>query len=261
MPNKLEVVSYNILAQSYIKPQWYTRSQPETLTWEHRTNLLNKKLANLKADIMCLQEVEADIFESLEESLKKKSFSGIYYKKVNNKPDGCATFFRNDKLSLKNHHVLYYSDLAKGNINSGHLALILDFEIDGGVLSIANTHLKWDNKPKAQHLGYKQMSELLNTSIKKDNDADAWVICGDFNAQPHSFVIKELRKHDLKDAYANQEQATCNPNGKAKRIDYIFHTSNLASRAVQLPIIDDTTPLPSEVEPSDHLAIMASLIF
>ncbi len=261
MTHELKVVSYNILANSYIKLEWYTRSSPEALKWENRRNLLAKKITKINADIICLQEVEADAFEILEDSLQKKSYSGVYYKKGYGKPDGCATFFRRDKLKLKNEHAVYYNDKAKGKINSGHLALILDFELDIGILKVVNTHLKWDSKNKEEHLGYKQLSELIDSYIKKDNYSYGWVICGDFNAQPNSFVIKELLKNNFKDAYANKEQPTCNPNGRTKRIDFIFHSTQIASSPVKLPDIDDTTPLPSEVEPSDHLAIMASLVF
>nr|MDJ0705182.1 hypothetical protein [Leptolyngbyaceae cyanobacterium MO_188.B28] len=75
------------------------------------------------------------------------------------------------------------------------------------------------------------------------------------------FLIKELLKNNLMDVYANKEQPTCNPNWRAKRIDYIFHSTNIASKPAKLMEIDDITPLPSEVEPSDHLAIMALLTF
>ena len=260
MSHKIKVASYNVLANSYIKLEWYTRSNPEVLQWENRKNLLTKKITEINADIICLQEVETDAFEVLENSLKK-SYSGVYYKKGYDKPDGCATFFRKDKLSLKNEHAVYYSDEAKGKINSGHLALVLDFEFDVGMLRVANTHLKWDNKNKGRHLGYKQITELIDSHIKKDSHSYGWVMCGDFNAQPNSFVIKEVLKNNFEDAYANKEQPTCNPNGRAKRIDFIFHSTQIVSSPTKLPTIEDTTPLPSEVEPSDHLAIMAELTF
>lgn len=48
---------------------------------------------------------------------------------------------------------------------------------------------------------------------------------------------------------------------KAKRIDFIFHFNKIASKPVNLPQIDDTSPLPSKVDPSDHLAITATLMF
>ncbi len=249
MNNTIKVASYNILANSYLNPEWYTRSKLEALKWEKRKDLLAQKITQINADIICLQEVETDAFHLLENSWPNKSYQGIFYLKDYGKPDGCATFFRQDTLKLNQEQAIYYRDRAKGQINSGHLALMLDFEFDVGLLRIVNTHLKWDNQRKEQHLGYKQIGELIDKCVREDDSSFGWVICGDLNAQPRSFVIKELLKHNFQDAYAQKEQPTCNPNGRAKRLDYIFHSTNIDSQPVKLMEIDDATPLPSEIEP------------
>jgi hypothetical protein len=72
-------------------------------------------------------------------------------------------------------------------------------------------------------------------------------------------VVRELVDSGLVDAYAGREQATCNQNRKAKRMDYIFHTPGLKAEPAKLMEIDDLTPLPSADEPSDHLALVAAI--
>jgi endonuclease/exonuclease/phosphatase family metal-dependent hydrolase len=71
--------------------------------------------------------------------------------------------------------------------------------------------------------------------------------------------VAALREAGLTDAYAGREQQkTCVANRRARRIDYLFHTPDLRARPVEPPVIEDTSPLPSAEEPSDHLAIRAA---
>ena len=46
-------------------------------------------------------------------------------------------------------------------------------------------------------------------------------------------------------------------NGRAKLIDYVFHTAGLRARALDPPAVTDDTKLPSPDQPSDHLALVA----
>jgi mRNA deadenylase 3'-5' endonuclease subunit Ccr4 len=50
---------------------------------------------------------------------------------------------------------------------------------------------------------------------------------------------------------------TCNSNGKASTIDYLFHNAALRSQPLALPTVEDHTPLPGPGQPSDHVAVMA----
>ena len=115
-----------------------------------------------------------------------------------------------------------------------------------------------EDKPPEEQIGYLQIRELINDHFKPDRTSYAWVVCGDLNVRSDNPVVKELISHGFLDVYAGREQATCNPNSKAKRIDYIFHTAGLRAEPVKLMEIDDFTPLPSADEPSDHLAIVAA---
>jgi mRNA deadenylase 3'-5' endonuclease subunit Ccr4 len=268
MAISFSIASYNILADSYVRPNWYLNIDPEILRWDRRKFALAERVARLDADIVCLQEVEADAYGLIERSLAAKGYSGVYAKKGSGKPDGCAMFFRQAGLRFAGADTLYYHDGRPDVPDSGHLALIVSFESQGSVIRVANTHLKWgqDNKPPEEHVGYKQIRELIDERFKADQTAYAskatWILCGDLNAQSGDPVVKELLGNGFVDAYAGREQATCNPSGGAKRIDYIFYTSgralNLIAEPARLMEIDDLTTLPSADEPSDHLAIMAT---
>ncbi len=260
MSRSFRLASYNVLADSYVKPQWYPTVDPEVLRWDRRKFALAERILRLDADIICLQEVETEAYALLEQSLGAKGYKGVYVKKGSGRPDGCAIFFKPDELRFAGSETIYYSDSPGGATSSGHLALILSFERECGIIRVANTHLRWgqENKPLEEHIGYIQIRELIDGHIKPDRSAYAWIVCGDLNVRPDNPVVRELVSIGFLDAYAGHEQATCNPNGRAKRIDYIFHTAGLRAKPVKIMEIDDFTPLPSADEPSDHLPLVAA---
>lgn len=260
MAQSFNLASYNILADAYIRPEWYPLVEPEVLRWDKRKFALAEKVARLAADIVCLQEVEPDAYALLELSLSAAGYAGVYAQKGQGRPDGCATFFRQPGPRFISSETVYYHDGLGGDPDSGHLALLCSFESEWGVIKVANTHLRWDKegKPPEAHIGYRQIRELLNDHFKTHQAAYAWIICGDLNAQPDSPVVQELTSSGFLDAYKGREQNTCNPNRRAKRIDYIFHTAGLRAEPTRLIEIDGLTPLPSAAEPSDHLAVVAA---
>ncbi|MET0464574.1 MAG: endonuclease/exonuclease/phosphatase family protein [Chitinophagaceae bacterium] len=255
------LISYNILANSYTNPEWYTHVNSEALAWGARRLALTERIKRLDADVICLQEVEEDAYTLIDFNLRKKGYTGVYAKKGCDKPDGCATFFRHEVMHLLSNEVVYYSDELHEVSRSGHLAIICSFASELGVLRIINTHLKWDGeeKPPECHVGYRQIRELINKYVKADRTTYAWIVCGDLNAQFNSPIVEALINNLFEDAYKGCEQNTCNPNRRAKRIDYILYTAGLRAIPERLKEIDDLTPLPSLNEPSDHLPIAATL--
>lgn len=58
-PDAVSVLSYNVLAEAYSKPQRHTYVNPRYLAWQHRWELIQQELAATAADIVCLQEVDS----------------------------------------------------------------------------------------------------------------------------------------------------------------------------------------------------------
>ena len=259
MARSFRLASYNVLANSYVKPQWYPNVDPEILRWDRRKFHLAERILRLDADIVCLQEVETEAYALIEQSLSSKGYDGVYAKKGFDKPDGCAIFFRPGSLRIIGNGTIYYHDSLRDAPESGHLALLISFECECGVIKVATTHLRWgqEDKPPEEHVGYLQIRELINDHIKTDRKAYAWIVCGDLNVKPDSSVVNELIRNGFLDAYTGHAQATCNPNRRAKRIDYIFYTAGLSAKPARIMEIDDLTPLPSADEPSDHLPLVA----
>src|SRR4051794_3573434 len=122
------VATYNVLATAYLDRGTY-QSPPELLRPERRVPALARHVESLGADLLCLQEVEADVFAALASRLSPAGYPGHYEPKGRGKPDGCATFFRQSAFSPRHSHRLEYADREQGpQEHSGFIALLLALE-------------------------------------------------------------------------------------------------------------------------------------
>jgi mRNA deadenylase 3'-5' endonuclease subunit Ccr4 len=257
----LTVISYNILADSYIRPSHYPGVPAPVLAAEHRLPLLVRRMREHAADVMCLQEVEPHAFDLIKTELASLGYASHFAQK-RSKPEGCATLVRQEAPTI-GMHTLYFRDNRGNEKESGHVALLLIVRGPYGKIGIANTHFKWDppGTPLAEQRGLRQASELLAYLGSVESPDTPWIVCGDFNVVSDSSLVTLFKNTGFVDAYREREKMyTCAPNGQAKRIDYIFHSGSLSSRPMDLPAITDNTSLPSAREPSDHVAIGASLV-
>ncbi len=255
------LTSYNVLASSYIKPSFYPRTPPDVLEPLWRIPALVRHVVDLESDVLCLQEVDVQTLAALRVALEPLGYAGHDARKGLGKPDGCTTFFRSSMFKLKHVQRLEYADGNGLEPDSGHVALVVALEFEGRTVAVANTHLKFDppGTPLEQRRGYRQITQWLNERDRLVPDADAWIVCGDFNVTPENDVIIVLHDAGLEYAHRGLDVYTCNSNDRAKVIDYVFHDAALRSVPILPPGIDDLTPLPSLEQPSDHLALSARL--
>ena len=256
------VATYNILASAYIKPEWYPRTPAELLEPGWRVGAVAGHLGELGADLGCLQEVERAMFDGVERELGARGYAGRLALKARDKPDGCAAFFRSGVVVEVRSLRLVYADAHEDQPQSGHVAQILVLKVEGRVLGVANTHLKWDQPKTARdrQYGLRQMRELLEARRLLAPECEGWVVCGDLNVTLDSAVAEALREAGFRPSHdARAATATCNPNGRARRIDFIFHDAALCAEPLAGPVVVDETPLPGPEEPSDHVAVMARM--
>jgi endonuclease/exonuclease/phosphatase family metal-dependent hydrolase len=217
-----------------------------------RIPALTHRIAALTADIICLQEVEPDKFAALRARLGSMGYASHYERRRGGKLDGCATFYRQEFFDFAGSRVIAYED------GEGDIALVLWLHSGGRALAVANTHVAWEppDVPFSIERRRRKIRQLL-AECKADAH-QAWIVCGDMNTTPDSKLIAAFRRagfeyahHRLADVY------TCNVNGEAKMIDYLFHSPALKAEPEPLPPISDRMPLPSAAEPSDHLPVVA----
>lgn len=237
----MRLVTWNVLADSYVRPEYYPRTDPKYLRWGARTSAIVDAIERETADVFCLQEVEPRL---ITHARKRLDGWTIRFASKVNKPDGVALFAR-PGITIDEVTPLAFSD------GSGHVALLATVE---GV-RIATTHLRWDRPgtPFEERFAVRQVREL-GTALH----APA-ILCGDLNFEPTDLVYEALVGAGYMDPFAATNPPTANPNAKAKRIDYVLHTRELRAQVVEPMAIVDDTALPSDAMPSDHVPLIVEL--
>ena len=254
-PTSFRVVTYNVLAQAYVRADRYPGVDPRALAPGPRRALLLRRIAELDADLLCLQEVEADLYEALTALLP--GHRGVYEQK-HGRPDGAATFIREPRFALEQHTMLHYRACEP---DADHLAIVTTVRDTttepARELVIANTHLRWqpEHTPVDRHLGVLQIDELLE-QLKLVPRTTPRVLAGDLNAISQSPVVARAERAGLAlSARSQRPWDTTVINGRRRKIDYLLFDGDLSPSPGALPQLSRDRPMPSLAEPSDHLPL------
>lgn len=254
------VASYNVLATAYIERAWYPRTPALLLNPVYRVPALVQHIVRLDADLLCLQEVEPQTLASLRATLIGYGYDFQYARKRNNRPDGCAIFYRQSLFQFVESQTIAFAD-GGGRADSGYVALVTRFRCENRLLQVTSTHLTWDPPGVVsleQQLGYRQMRQLLEEQAASTTRADGLILAGDFNVTADSALVKLIEQSGLQRAHRGLDKAfTCNVNREARTIDYLFHSASLTAEPLAPALIDDHTILPNSEEPSDHMALLS----
>ncbi|KAL4384577.1 hypothetical protein GQ457_15G007670 [Hibiscus cannabinus] len=107
---RFRLVSYNILAQVYVKSSLFPHSPSPCLRWKARSQAILTILKNLGADFFSLQEV--DEFDSFyKKSMEGLGYSSIYIQRSGQKRDGCGIFYKKKLVELLLEETIDYNDL------------------------------------------------------------------------------------------------------------------------------------------------------
>lgn len=262
---------------------------PESvLKWVNRKNHLLEETLRHEVDIICLQEV--DQFAYFNRILAQVGYSGLFFPKPsspcldvygNTGPDGCAMFYRNDKLKLiSSENLILEADGRETN----QVAIISHFEpVDKVILNtphfcVAVTHLK--STKGYEELRHKQGNHFLKY-LSENVSSFPLIVCGDFNATPDEPVYIAFSTHGLNLASSYMKLS---PEGKeapyttwkirgtpsdsreiCRTIDYIWHTKDKlqVSRLLSIPTEEQIgkSKLPNASYPSDHISLVTDFTF
>ncbi len=177
----LRVMTYNILADIYTardkdEQVIHCHCDPQHLTRFRRMPMLVSEILAYNADIICLQEVDASIFESLlNPVLKAKGYQGYYCAKASAQSEGCAMFWSleyfeiakdDDMLGFNLRDLIYDKENSVEN-RGGRIKENIEcslLQTDSG-LSKKNAAAEWKESMRSIH-------ELLN-----EHDELRKVIC------------------------------------------------------------------------------------
>lgn len=263
MKEELTVVTYNVLADAYVKPEYDPKVDPRLLDKKKRYPRITNRIIDLDADVYCLQEVDFELFERIRDRLETLGYSCRWAQKAGGDHDGCAIIVTN-RWQILCTDILYYRDRKDASKKSGFVMQSMLIRKGWSVMGIVNTHLKWNrpDTPWEKHQGLKQATELC------EHFAGAIVphiVCGDMNAVPGSLVMGEFERFGY--SIVHREYApTFNSfhgdnEGVGMQIDHILvqGPTVVETFAPETTITPDTS-LPNETEPSDHLPLKAKLL-
>lgn len=226
---RIRVLTYNILAEIFATRQVYPYCDIWSLSWPYRRHLLLQEIEEAQADIICLQEVQTDYFETdILPALSALGYEGIFKQKTREsmgsygKVDGCATFWRISKLTMVENYAIEFNDCARQQasqqgqddaevsrlihrLSKDNVAQILVLDTSGrgnrtrggqhnnSLLCVVNTHLY--SNPKLSDVKLWQTLTLMQEveSFIAHREL-ATVVCGDFNSEPDSAVYQLLSR-------------------------------------------------------------------
>ena len=103
------VMSYNILANCYMRSDRHPGVLPENMPWKDvRGPRIIRTLQTSESDVIALQEVEREAYHEILHVLESDGYAGVFHPKIspNNVPlrEGCAYFWRTSAFTCVSHH-------------------------------------------------------------------------------------------------------------------------------------------------------------
>ncbi|KAA8498044.1 hypothetical protein FVE85_5629 [Porphyridium purpureum] len=179
----LKVCSWNVLlpngqAGATDNPAWFvnkyygSRTPREIRTWEHRHELIRKRIHELDADIYALQEVAAATFEADFAFLASAGYEHVLHNKHRFRP---ATFWRRDQF-----------ELCGARCKDRTLLVLLRHRISNAYLFVANCHLTGGSGVENAQTRLRQIADVVGQAEKEARK---------MIAQLHK-VPQTLKKHE-----------------------------------------------------------------
>uniref|UniRef100_L7LXA5 Putative transcriptional effector ccr4-related protein n=1 Tax=Rhipicephalus pulchellus TaxID=72859 RepID=L7LXA5_RHIPC len=209
------VMSYNVLAQGLLEdnPHLYQHCHEDVLQWPLRRQNLLTELKEVNADILCLQELQQDHYETdFKPELEKMGYGCLYKQRTGDKRDGCGIFFRKSIFELDCFEPIEYARSDVTVLDRDNVALIAmlkpvasnakfgtDFR-----LCVSTTHLLFN--PRRGDIKLAQLCLLLaeidRLAFRGDSPDGTplyfpILLCGDMNSEPHSPLYTFLTRGSL----------------------------------------------------------------
>ncbi|XP_057316235.1 uncharacterized protein LOC130657274 [Hydractinia symbiolongicarpus] len=201
------IVSYAILTDSSLRTNLsrYKKRTAEkqewVLDWEYRRENLLHELLFSGADILCLQEVEKEHFETwFKPKLSLFGYDAIFTKRHDTLDDGCATFYKMDAFQLiTTCSISYYNQVNVASLNKNNVGLIIVLQplkqplTNTSPICITNTYFashKFSNQARILQSAmlFAEIDRMAQSQLyeyaSRDSPYIPTIICGDFNFKP-----------------------------------------------------------------------------
>ena len=269
---QVSLVSWNVLAPKFVETTKYPWAEGN-LDWSIREPRIVKELTDIDADVICLQEVQVDLWDHLLSQLR--GYEGTLQKMERNHPVANAILIRRGLKIVRTE-----------SRSRALIAVLIDEKESSSPLYLANVHLEAGSSDNADIIRFNQVRSLwkrLDNQVNKDAKSDlspAIVITGDCNmlrgtplytfletgVDPRGVEI-HAQCWPLNDAY-QQHPPPWGPEvdmtyRSGHLLDYVWVSHSITVLRT-MPVKDAVSPVevkdwPSSENPSDHIPIGAIL--
>jgi RNA exonuclease NGL2 len=159
------------------------------LKWKHRRHVLQAEISFYKPDILCMQEVDADKFESFWvptlENLGHQALFSSYPKKRH----GLVISFNSSIFEAVERKTIIYDEQINEGVpkqiqskNNGMLVALKYIGRNDGVI-LGTTHMFWH--PKGSYERTRQLAVLMDQAVEFKKQFPLWPVflAGDFNSE------------------------------------------------------------------------------
>ncbi|GFT91856.1 protein angel homolog 2 [Nephila pilipes] len=194
------IMTYNILSQNAVENHryLYKKCHPAFLQEDYRISKILPEILKSKSDIICLQEVEQNLFYNrIKNVFDSNGFASIFKKRTGSKSDGCAILWRKKKFDLVHEKAVEFRSRGNALLDRDNIGLIAVLKPNHPKLAhlflhVATTHLLFN--PRRGDIKLCQLrwffAELERLSLKQVTDEirhyHPIILCGDFNIEPNS---------------------------------------------------------------------------
>ncbi|KAJ1450167.1 Endonuclease/exonuclease/phosphatase [Pelagophyceae sp. CCMP2097] len=254
----LRIVSYNLLAECHSRRA--KGAVPAHAETAHRLAVAGAEVEAFDADLYCFQEVDLKLYVDFWVPLMSSlGYGCLFSKKTGPAAEGVATFYKKDRLALKDHDTLPLqlpNDAAYDKIFS--VALISRFSDlrGGGEIVSANAHLYFANDASA--IRTQQIQMILDALAPHRESGAAAIVAGDLNATPETAPVS-LALQSLRSAYGLEAGPTHVVQGFVEMLDYIILDKQRFETTATAPLPPADGPMPTLDFPSDHFSLAADL--
>ncbi|XP_027340194.1 carbon catabolite repressor protein 4 homolog 3-like isoform X2 [Abrus precatorius] len=195
-PERFTVASYNILGDRNASQHTdlYVNVPSRYVNWDRRKRVICDELFGWNPDIICLQEV--DKYLELSDILVKAGYAGFYKRRTGDSVDGCAMFWKADKLRLLEGESIQFKDIGLRD-NVAQLSVFEMCESESRRLLVGNIHVLYNlNKGEVKLGQIRFLTSRAQTLSEKWGNTPV-VLAGDFNRTPQSGIYKFLSSSEL----------------------------------------------------------------
>jgi mRNA deadenylase 3'-5' endonuclease subunit Ccr4 len=268
------IVSWNVLAPVYTIPDKYRSSARKDLEWHVREPRIGKRLLDLDADIVCLQEVQLDLWPDMYVNHLSSTYDAIVQNVTMDHPVANVILLRHG-----------FAEVVA--VESRSRALIAVLRVNDGnvdnILFLTNVHLEARNKEETRIFQLRSLFKRLHHHIQRHSPTEppCIILAGDFNMIDSHPVYHLLSKGCLPDSHALSIPTRAwlplhnayliQPSGLAMTfrggtvLDYVWISASLRVEATWRTHYEAQAAhgvvWPSRFVPSDHIPIGATLSF